>query len=444
MEAVSAASAVAGLCSLGIEVCQGLLTFYRSWKDAEQDVGRMYNSIEALERTLMLVQNVLSDDKIKDSHRKNAEQSVLAAQQAIQSLQKRLGKIKLVPKSSSWSERTKAQFRRTLYPFKESTLVKLKELGKETRDELSLALSALQTDLSSASSVKITDISCQLGSVVQSVGSLSDGVETMLSLENKEYLLRLNDWLSPLAGEFERKQNDTFHLQARQDRIGRWVQNDDRFKAWHLDSGTLWFTGIPGAGKTVLSSIIIDSLRHQTQKRQDFGLAYIYCSYNERGKQTAPDLVGSIVQQLFVRQKTLLMSEVAPLYENLRVTKSRPSLAEYVNLLELAIIQYSRVYVVVDALDECQEEGQTRRILVETLRGFQPKVSLLVTSRDMPSIRQQLGTVENIDIRPSDEDIESYVEARIVSSERLAMFTEKDTSLEATIKTIVLKRASGM
>ena len=144
MEVVGAASAVAGLCSLGIEICQGLLAFYQSWKFAEQDVAKTYGSIETLGRTLILIKEILEGNDFKPEHVQNVEKSVLAAQQGIGRLKKKLDKIKLVPRQNSWGERTKSQFRRTLYPFKESTLVKLKELSQETRNDLSLALNALQ------------------------------------------------------------------------------------------------------------------------------------------------------------------------------------------------------------------------------------------------------------------------------------------------------------
>ena len=178
--------------------------------------------------------------------------------------------------------------------------------------------------------------------------------------------------------------------------------------------------------------------------RDDIGLAYIYCSYKEREKQTVVNLIASIVQQLLLRRIGLLVSEVAPIYESLRITKVRPTFAEYVNLLDAALSQYSKVYVVVDALDECSEEAQTRRILLETLQKLPADLCLFVTSRDIPSIQQQLGTASRIDIKASDEDIEKYVEDRISHTERLAKYTAKDATLKDTIKKSISSKACGM
>lgn len=72
------------------------------------------------------------------------ENNITAVQQGFSSLKKKLDKIKAVPKHDTWLEKSKAHFRRTLYPFKESTLVKLKELSQDARNDLMLALDTLQ------------------------------------------------------------------------------------------------------------------------------------------------------------------------------------------------------------------------------------------------------------------------------------------------------------
>ena len=144
MEPLGLASSVAGLLSLGIEVCGGLLQYYRSWRGAEDDVARTYVSIDTLAKTLILIKKVLEKNDFSTEHAKNVEASIAAVQQGIHSLKKKLDKIKVIPKQDTWSENSKAQFRRTLYPFKESTLVKLKELSRDARNDLNLAIETLQ------------------------------------------------------------------------------------------------------------------------------------------------------------------------------------------------------------------------------------------------------------------------------------------------------------
>ena len=49
-------ASAAGLLLMGISICNGLLEYYTSWKDAEEDVSRMYSSIGALTKTLILIE----------------------------------------------------------------------------------------------------------------------------------------------------------------------------------------------------------------------------------------------------------------------------------------------------------------------------------------------------------------------------------------------------
>lgn len=144
MEAFAVASSAAGLVSLGIEVCKGLLTYYQSWRTAESDVAGMYTSIETLAKTLILLESVIKDRVFDQQIVKNVEKSILATATGLTSLKKKLDKIKFSHQEDNWTEKAKGSFRRAIYPLKQSVLVKLKELANELRDDLALALSVLQ------------------------------------------------------------------------------------------------------------------------------------------------------------------------------------------------------------------------------------------------------------------------------------------------------------
>ncbi|PVH69802.1 hypothetical protein DL98DRAFT_379827, partial [Cadophora sp. DSE1049] len=102
------------------------------------------------------------------------------------------------------------------------------------------------------------------------------------------------DWLSPL--NFFAVQNDT--LRRRQDGTGEWLFETPEFKAWLAGTDRiLWCSGLPGAGKTILASAIVDKLQTQLSP-QKVGLAFAYCNYKERDSQTLANLIASLVQQL--------------------------------------------------------------------------------------------------------------------------------------------------
>jgi hypothetical protein len=60
-----------------------------------------------------------------------------------------------------------------------------------------------------------------------------------------DHLLRIYEWLSPLAGEFENKQQDVFNLKGRKDGTGRWLLEINKFKDWLSGTGRpSWYQGI--------------------------------------------------------------------------------------------------------------------------------------------------------------------------------------------------------
>ena len=145
MEGLASASAVAGIISLGIEVCQGLLRYYNSYKGAATDVAHMYESIDSLESTLLALKRTLDRGSLSSSVAANVTKSIKSCEAGFRKLEEKLKKVKLSSNSQvGWQERAKGQLKRALYPFRESTLAKLREIVNEQRDHLKLALGVLQ------------------------------------------------------------------------------------------------------------------------------------------------------------------------------------------------------------------------------------------------------------------------------------------------------------
>lgn len=144
METFGAASAAAGLISLGISVCQGLLKYYDSWKNADETMSSMYESIEALKKTFMVLEQSICRSKLNKEAVLAVTESVKSCEKSISALSEKLLKIQHQARQDSWKDRSWARLKGTLYPFKESTIIKLKERCNELRDNLAMAVGALQ------------------------------------------------------------------------------------------------------------------------------------------------------------------------------------------------------------------------------------------------------------------------------------------------------------
>jgi hypothetical protein len=89
-----------------------------------------------------------------------------------------------------------------------------------------------------------------------------------------------------------------------------------------------------------------------------------------KADQTTTNLVGTILIQL-IQERPSIAEPVAFLFDRLTERRTRPSLEEIQTTLRLMVSSYSKVYVVVDALDECLEHNGSRSQLLATLRDLQ-------------------------------------------------------------------------
>lgn len=100
--------------------------------------------------------------------------------------------------------------------------------------------------------------------------------------------------------------------------------------------------------------------------------------------------------------------------------------------------------IVVDALDECPESNGAREYLLRGLQKLVPKVHLLVTSRYDGSIEHGLESAGRLEIRANDDDIKTYLGARMETIPLLAGLIAADESLHHEILNTVTEKASGM
>ncbi|KAJ7080046.1 hypothetical protein C8R44DRAFT_576707, partial [Mycena epipterygia] len=248
---------------------------------------------------------------------------------------------------------------------------------------------------------------------------------------------RIIEWYSPL--NYFPRQADIFN--SRQPGTGQWFLEHHRFKQWK--SGTdnkIWLHGMPGAGKTVLvdSSIIVDNLRTQLETR-NIGVAVIYLNHKESDAHSSSMLLASLWRQLVLRKP--IGSNVHELYEKHREPRTRPSLTEDHAVLCSAIGEYSKVFILVDALDEYPEVQ--RDPLLRSLLLLVPRVNLLVTSR--PHITIDYVTLfKRLEIRARKVDIRKYLESQILKSPRLSKHIQNSPDLRDSMEARIVRRSDGM
>ncbi|KAJ7291186.1 ankyrin repeat-containing domain protein [Mycena rebaudengoi] len=247
---------------------------------------------------------------------------------------------------------------------------------------------------------------------------------------------KIIDWLSP--ANFFLQQETIFG--RRQVGTGEWLLADDRFKQWKTGSGgILWGRGAPGAGKTVLASIIVDHLV-ESHADDNVGVACIYLNHKEIHAQTTSNLLAGVWRQLVLGKPIASTSLVHKLFQKHSEKHTKPELAQIHEVVRLAIVEWSRVYIIVDALDETPEDNQ--QCLLDYLTDMGPTVCLMLTSRhdvSLPNI-----TAETFEICVPEEDIQKYVEHQINKSRQLSLHVGTSLQLREEIITKILENADRM
>ena len=162
----------------------------------------------------------------------------------------------------------------------------------------------------------------------------------------------------------------------------------------------------------------------------------IYCIYTEQTVQTVENLISSLLKQL-AQDCSVISDTVESLYKRHVERNTRPTFEEYTRALQSEIKTFSRVFVVVDALDECLEDN--RSDLLTALRSLGNTVNLMVTSRDLSSIAKYFPRTKRLDIYATNEDVQRYIEGRITRTSRQHL-----KSLQEIIVNKIVENVKGM
>jgi len=203
---------------------------------------------------------------------------------------------------------------------------------------------------------------------------------------------------------------------------------------------TLFCPGIPGAGKTMIASIVIDHLKASFSDSKT-GNAFLYCTYKRQDNQEVDDLLASLLGQL-TPWKSTIPESVRKLYqEHLDGQKGRLSRNEIYGALSSITKTNSRTFIIIDALDECKEDRIRNELLSEVYKLQEGSdIRLMVTFR--PSIElEPPNSMTKLEIRACEEDIDQYLSGQMSG---LCTIVRKNNELQRKIKDRILILVDGM
>jgi len=191
------------------------------------------------------------------------------------------------------------------------------------------------------------------------------------------------------------------------------------------------------------SSLVIDSLCDQAGD-ENIAVAAFYCDFLSQQEQTINNIVGAILKQLVGRGGIAKDLREAFQKAKKEVGGRGPRLGDLIGMLKATIASLPRVFICIDALDECLPKclpellGSLRDIIRES-----PTTRIFLTGRPhvRDDIQRYFSKAVVIPISPNRNDIQNYLEMRL---ERDAEPETMSSNLRADIVRVLLEKISDM
>ncbi|CAG8955427.1 hypothetical protein HYFRA_00010292 [Hymenoscyphus fraxineus] len=196
---------------------------------------------------------------------------------------------------------------------------------------------------------------------------------------------------------------------------GSWILKNEKVNNWmELDtpeSSVLWINGIPGAGKTILASVIIDGCLEDTS----YTTSYFYCKETDEEKNECISILRSLLSQVLDKCPEM----ISYCYDKSLASGAElrlQSIETAKSLLMLFCEKVPKQCIIIDGIDECNKAE--RKLLLEFwLEAIQKiderepgKVRVAFISQSYPDIEKSLRDSIVLKLTPSDnqKDIESF------------------------------------
>ena len=266
-----------------------------------------------------------------------------------------------------------------------------------------------------------------------------DNVVKLVRHQEDQVRQTILDWITLI--DYAPQLND--FIARRQAGTGQWLLDSIEYQTWvETNKQTLFCPGIPGAGKTILASIVVEELTTRFQNNKSIGIAYLYCNFRRQHEQKVEDLLASLLKQL-TQGLSSLPDTIKSLYDSHQDKRTRLSFNEISRALQSVIVIYSRVFIVIDALDECQVSHNCRERFLLELFSLQTKcgATLFATSRFIPEITEKFQGSMSLEIRASEYDVRRYVDGYMSN---LPSFVRRSLDFQEEVKTKITEAVDGM
>ncbi|MCJ1398925.1 hypothetical protein MMC11_002126 [Xylographa trunciseda] len=266
----------------------------------------------------------------------------------------------------------------------------------------------------------------------------SDDAES-LNFKNAEGRSKIDSCLSLSTTPVE---DCDFYLEKKFDGSCEWLLTNGTFTSWLMDndlpSRILWCKGRPGSGKSVLAAFVVQHLQNLNHNS-----SFYFFRSEDQTKRTVSGFLRSIAYQISgdvpeFRRRLLQMIDAG-----LNITKANyKSIWQKLFISALFRLPIAKpVYIVVDALDECEMPTSLVKLFADISASMAP-IRVICFSRDNQLLSTIMNTarkavpVTTLTVDDSRDDLRLYITEEIKSM-------RGDPGFKERVAAGILERADG-
>ncbi|KAF8538615.1 hypothetical protein BDD12DRAFT_805984 [Trichophaea hybrida] len=229
-----------------------------------------------------------------------------------------------------------------------------------------------------------------------------------------------------------------------------WIFSDKTYKGWVETGGVLWVHGGPGCSKSVLSSFL--SKNPSGDENSSFGnvfpVAYFFCDDKDERLRTADAIMANLLAQFLIQMPNAFVHFFAERQYAMNKEKTSWNLGMLWRVFDRIVKNdnYGPLYLIIDALDECEEESR-EKFLVRLKHLWkdlciETHVRVIITSRPHIPIASYLPNVIQISLNASilNRDITEFVTTEVPKLPCVSA----DSNLAKEVQQVLINGSDGM
>lgn len=192
------------------------------------------------------------------------------------------------------------------------------------------------------------------------------------------------------------------------------------------------------------STVVMDLL----QQGPNSPAVFFYFDFNDNTKQYHDKMLRSLVLQLFSNHQPI-PEPLISLFKSCQDGAKPPQTKDLETLLRALIELYEKTFIVLDALDECENRQELLEFIKKAVEWKSEKLNLIMTSRKLKDFEDFFnGELEersklSIQNEKVDKDIRLYVHEKLESDLRFKRW-RRQPKVQEEIESKLMEKSDGM